>query len=288
MFLRAFPPQAHWHLQPAGAVADPFQSLTQIIRTQPVHFFSGFAPPKPTAREKELSEKVESTVEEVFTVNEEYRKIWQEKEKQAKNYFSKVIETQAFNEFTVYAYILKNLPQPCLLHLANSMSVRYANIIGLRPDQQVQVYANRGTSGIDGSTSTAMGVALSTSLLNILITGDLAFFYDRNGLWHNYLPPNLRIVLLNNHAGGIFRLIDGPRQQPELAEFFETHQALNAEQTAKDFNLAYFSCRSTTELAQQLPDFFRKGAGILEIFTSSPDNARFFEDFRKNNSIKNK
>jgi hypothetical protein len=55
-----------------------------------------------------------------------------------------------------------------------------------------------------------------------LITGDVAFFYDRNGLWHNCLPPNLRVVLLNNHGGGIFRLIDGPAGQPELEEYFET------------------------------------------------------------------
>jgi 2-succinyl-5-enolpyruvyl-6-hydroxy-3-cyclohexene-1-carboxylate synthase len=90
-------------------------------------------------------------------------------------------------------------------------------------------------------------------------------------------------VLLNNHAGGIFRLIDGPRQQPELAPYFETHQALNAENTARDFNMNYTAVRSLEELQEQRPVFFSAdaGAGILEIFTDSPSNAAAFEAYRK-------
>jgi 2-succinyl-5-enolpyruvyl-6-hydroxy-3-cyclohexene-1-carboxylate synthase len=288
MFLRAFPPLAHWHLQPAGTVADPFQSLTQIIRTSPVHFFSNFASPNIPATKTNSYNKGGLIIEEKFVVNENYNNIWQEKESQARQYSQSYLSLHNFNEFTAYAYVLKNLPGPCHLHLANSMSVRYANIIGLRPDQAIKVYANRGTSGIDGSTSTAVGVGLSTSELNILITGDLAFFYDRNGLWHNYLPPNLRIILLNNHGGGIFRLIDGPRQQPELGEFFETRQMLNAEQSAQDFNLNYFPCNNADDLAQKFPEFLKAGTGILEIFTSSPANAAFFSQFKLNNPIQAK
>ena len=74
-----------------------------------------------------------------------------------------------------------------------------------------EVFANRGTSGIDGCTSTAVGYALAEPDKQVvLLTGDVAFFYDRNAFWHNYPTPNLRVVLLNNHGGGIFRLIDGP------------------------------------------------------------------------------
>jgi 2-succinyl-5-enolpyruvyl-6-hydroxy-3-cyclohexene-1-carboxylate synthase len=168
------------------------------------------------------------------------------------------------------------------------MAVRYANIIGLEPGQNIPVFANRGTSGIDGCTSTAVGTALSTSRITTLITGDLAFFYDRNGLWHNYLPENLRIVLLNNHAGGIFRLIDGPRRQPELAEFFETYQALDAQQTALDFKMQYFSCQNESELEQVLPAFWAGRAGILEIFTDSQVNAAFFDEYRQHSPFKRK
>ena len=87
------------------------------------------------------------------------------------------------------------------------MAVRYANLIGLSQEQHagVAVFANRGTSGIDGSNSTAVGSALASDRLTVLVTGDMAFFYDRNAFWHNYRLPNLRVVLLNNHGGGIFR-----------------------------------------------------------------------------------
>jgi 2-succinyl-5-enolpyruvyl-6-hydroxy-3-cyclohexene-1-carboxylate synthase len=116
----------------------------------------------------------------------------------------------------------------------------------------------------------------------VLLTGDVAFFYDRNALWHNYPLPNLRIVLFNNHAGGIFRLIDGPRQQPELEEFFETHQALTAENTAGDFGLRYFPVSTFAELESALPVFFapKGGAALLEITTDSATNAAFFEHYR--------
>lgn len=262
-FLRAFPPRAHWHLQPAGPVADPFQSLTRIIRTQPIYFFAALAAGD-------------------LPADTNYQLLWQQREQQAGAYLQEFLSQNALNEFTVFYHVLNQLPNGSLLHLANSMAVRYANIIGLKPDQTSQVFANRGTSGIDGCTSTAVGAALSSPQLTVLITGDLAFFYDRNALWHNYLPDNLRIILLNNHAGGIFRLIDGPRQQPELAEYFETHQALNAQQTARDFNLRYYTCQSLLELQERLPAFWAGGAGILEIVTQSETNAAFFAAYKNN------
>ncbi|RDC62576.1 2-succinyl-5-enolpyruvyl-6-hydroxy-3-cyclohexene-1-carboxylic-acid synthase [Adhaeribacter pallidiroseus] len=267
LFLRAFSPQQHWHLQPAGKVADPFQSLTQIIRVTPFNFFSGMASghdaPHPT-----------------------YQQQWATQETAAKNYLNQFLNQEIFNEFTVFKRMLDQLPLNCLLHVANSMAVRYANIIGLEPNKNIEVFANRGTSGIDGCTSTTVGSALSTNKLTVLITGDLAFFYDRNGLWHNYLPTNLRIIILNNHAGGIFRLIDGSKQQPELAEFFETHQPLEAKLTAQEFNLAYYRCENLQQLATSLTTFWTGGPGILEICTQSLENAAFFELYRKQSPFK--
>ena len=262
-FLRKHKPQAHWHLQAAGQVADTFQTLTKIVRCSPTDFFSNLTPvsyPQPG-----------------------FRNNWRSMEATAGDFLHKYITEGAYSELTVVGRVLQQLPQQGHLHLANSMSVRYANILALQPEQQVQVYANRGTSGIDGSNSTAVGCALVRTGITTLLTGDLAFFYDRNGLWHNYLPQNLRVVLLNNHAGGIFRLIDGPRQQPELAPFFETHQALDARNTAQDFNLRYVAVSSLQELEQALPAFFAPGAGagILEVFTDSAANAEAFSAYRQ-------
>jgi 2-succinyl-5-enolpyruvyl-6-hydroxy-3-cyclohexene-1-carboxylate synthase len=100
-------------------------------------------------------------------------------------------------------------------------------------------------------------------------------------LWHNYLPANLKIVVFNNQGGGIFRLIEGPGNVPELEEYFETRQVLQAENTAKDFGLKYFKCLSEAELLLSLPDFFNyQGAAMLEIMTENLANAAVYKAFK--------
>jgi 2-succinyl-5-enolpyruvyl-6-hydroxy-3-cyclohexene-1-carboxylate synthase len=219
------------------------------------------------------------------TAKAAYLKPWLAAENWAGSFLEEFMQQpkQPFNEFTAIYRALQQLPDRTALHLANSMAVRYANILGLPAGRMVEVFANRGTSGIDGCNSTAIGSALAMpDRPVVLLTGDVAFFYDRNAFWHNYPTPNLRVILLNNHAGGIFRMIDGPRQQPELEEFFETRQMLRAENTARDFNLRYFAVSSFAELESALPVFFasESGASLLEITTDSPTNAEFFEHYR--------
>ncbi len=263
LYLRKYKPQAHWHIQPAGQVADTFQALTKVIRCNAPSFFYSLAG---------------STKTRVA-----FNKAWKGMNEKAGNFLASYTSESSYNELNIVARVMQQLPKKSNLHLANSMAVRYANIIALTPDQEVEVFANRGTSGIDGSTSTAVGCALSSAKITTLITGDMAFFYDRNGLWHNYLPDNLRIILLNNHAGGIFRLIDGPKQQPELEPYFETTQNLNAENTARDFGLNYTAVKTLEDLEKILPVFFKpkSGASILEIFTDSPSNAEAFTNYRQ-------
>lgn len=321
LFLRDAAPAQHWHLLPTGEVADTFRSLTRIIRVQPAVFFQqltvyetkdynragsqssvsflslreaqkviegsnpilsanedqGSSPPFSTDLQPESGSIPSGPTEASLT--------WQQADAAAIAFLNQFFaaEGQPFNEFAAMRRALASLPDDTALHLANSMAVRYANILGLPTDRQIDVFANRGTSGIDGCNSTAVGAALAQpGRPVVLLTGDVAFFYDRNAFWHNYPTPNLRVILFNNHGGGIFRLIDGPRQQPELDEFFETHQALTAENLCRDFHLRYLPVSSFAELEAALPVFFaaESGAAVLEIFTDSKTNAAFFEDYR--------
>ncbi|OWP64238.1 2-succinyl-5-enolpyruvyl-6-hydroxy-3-cyclohexene-1-carboxylic-acid synthase [Hymenobacter amundsenii] len=265
LFLRTAKPKEHWHIQASGPVADTFGSLTQVVRCAPADFFARW-------------ESAELPVREILQP-------WQQAETTATAFLAAFFtaDDQPFNEFSAFHQVLSTLLNRTALHLANSMAVRYANILGIPQGRQIEVFANRGTSGIDGCTSTAVGAALAQPAQPVvLLTGDVAFFYDRNAFWHNYPTPNLRVVLFNNHGGGIFRLIDGPRQQPELEEFFETRQTLTAENTARDFGLRYFPVATFTELEAALPVFLAAegGAAILEIFTDSKTNAAFFEQYR--------
>ncbi|MDU0372453.1 2-succinyl-5-enolpyruvyl-6-hydroxy-3-cyclohexene-1-carboxylic-acid synthase [Hymenobacter endophyticus] len=327
LYLRNAKPAQHWHIQPAGAVADTFQSLTKIVRMEPADFFAelnagqlmsapqqvvGSVPAGPTdsvepqgfepnrghaiaqdatrvaSRPQPIGEPVRLTwaaTDAEATTKAAYLRPWQAAENWATGFLRNFMQqpNQLFNEFTAIYRALQQLPDGAALHLANSMAVRYANILGLPAGRSVEVFANRGTSGIDGCTSTAVGAALAQpNRPVVLLTGDVAFFYDRNAFWHNYPTPNLKVLLLNNHAGGIFRLIDGPRQQPELEEFFETRQPLTAENTARDFKLRYLPVSTFAELESALPVFFaaESGAALLEITTDSPTNAEFFEHYR--------
>lgn len=260
-FIRKNNPKEHWHIQEAGNVADTFQSLTSIIRTNPELFFSS------------ISAKKQNT---------DYATLWKSEAEKASKHILKFFDKPSeFTEFHAVNEILKMIPHNSVLHVSNSMPIRYVNYIGLKK-KNIELYCNRGTSGIDGVVSTAFGAALSTNKQVTLIVGDMAFFYDRNAFWNNYIPDNLRIIILNNHGGGIFRIIDGPNKQPELNEYFETRQELIAVSLAHEYGLQYYFCKNAQNLNKFLPDFFAMGGNskILEIETQSEINAKIFNEFK--------
>jgi 2-succinyl-5-enolpyruvyl-6-hydroxy-3-cyclohexene-1-carboxylate synthase len=150
------------------------------------------------------------------------------------------------------------------------------------PEKKLSTLCNRGTSGIDGCTSTAVGAALMSNEIVTLITGDLAFFYDRNAFWNKYVPNNLRIVLLNNKGGGIFNLIDGPNSQPELKNFFLTPHHQTAKNMSEDFGLDYYFCKNQLELEELLKTFFdpSERPKIVEISSTIDENSKIFREFK--------
>ncbi|RPA68800.1 2-succinyl-5-enolpyruvyl-6-hydroxy-3-cyclohexene-1-carboxylic-acid synthase [Cyclobacteriaceae bacterium YHN15] len=242
----------HWHIQPGGYSPDIFQSLEKIVSCEIVSFLQFFM----INVETDLS----------------FVKSWLELENKVKGNLNPILKFAEFGEYKALNTCLKAIPEHSKIHLANSMAVRYVNFLGYR---QQEIICNRGTSGIDGSNSTAVGCSFTTKDPVTLITGDMAFFYDRNAFWHNYPINNLRIILLNNHAGGIFRLIDGPAKQPELEELFETHQRLSAGYLAKDFGFEYHLANDEKSLEMGLKNFYDKSIRpkILEIESKSKKNA---------------
>lgn len=270
LFLRKYSPKAHWHIQPAGVVADPFQRITKIINASPASFFDvlqGTEKPKVFEKQKQSN----------------YQKLWEAEEHRAERSLKDFFPKEAFGELELVHEIVRQLPPLCNLHLANSMSVRYANLVGLTdPKKNINVFSNRGTSGIDGCTSTAVGHALVNELPNFLITGDLAFFYDRNAFWHRYNLANLRIVLLNNHGGIIFKMIDGPGTLPETDEYFVTQQSLNAKKLCEEFDFDHLKLDNKRKIKNTLKDFFDFDGRtkILELETGIDQNKTIFESLK--------
>jgi 2-succinyl-5-enolpyruvyl-6-hydroxy-3-cyclohexene-1-carboxylate synthase len=244
---------SHWHINSAGIAKDTFQRLTRVLSTSPLLFLNWLKENLPVQQSD-------------FSNN------WKHLEEETRSFLPEVFESSEFGEYSALYFTLKKIPPFSKIHLANSMAVRYVNLLGKRTQE---ICCNRGTSGIDGSNSTAVGCTFTTKEPVTLITGDMAFFYDRNAFWHNYSMPNLRIILLNNHSGGIFRLIDGPSRQPELEEFFETKQVLTASNLATEFGFFYIKVTSQVELEAALYDFYSQSTfpKLLEIESSSENNA---------------
>ncbi|AHM62523.1 2-succinyl-5-enolpyruvyl-6-hydroxy-3-cyclohexene-1-carboxylate synthase [Flammeovirgaceae bacterium 311] len=270
LYLRKFKPKEHWHLQAYGPVADTFQTLSRIIPVEPQYFFT------------EINNRG-IRAEEQLPAQKNYNRSWKAQEEAAEKAATTFFKEHEWGEFWAVRQCIQHLPQGTHLHLANSMSVRYANFVGLTQEQkEVRVWANRGTSGIDGCNSTALGGAVATGRLTVLITGDMAFLYDRNAFWHTFLPSNLRILVLNNAGGGIFRMIEGPRRQPELEEFFVTKQPFTARPSAQEAGFTYTRCESGKEFLQALPTFLADegGAKVLEVLTDSAANTNIFNSYK--------
>ena len=268
-FLRGAQSVAHWRVQPAGPAPDTYQNLTHVLPAEPASFFADLArriPPAPSAAG--------------------YADAWRALEQETTESISHFLDAAPFGEFRACWQVMQRLPAGSVLQLGNSMPIRYANLLGPAPHATPGgVYGNRGVSGIDGAVSTAVGAAIASGRMTTLITGDLGFFYDRNGLWHSHLPANLRIVLLNNHGGGIFDIIDGPNRLPPALHqtYFLTPQPLTARRTAADHGLDYLHAGDNESLAAALSGFFQPGkrSAILEIETSMAVNTEVFNQFKR-------
>ena len=257
-FLRKYKPAHHWHVDDLRAY-DTFGALTNHFETKINTFLSQL-----------LTEKtIESSYQSSIAT------IWKDRVAKHQEYTAKI----PFSDFKVFDFICQNLPKNSQLQVSNSSAIRYLQLFDL--DNTVQVFCNRGTSGIDGSTSTAIGAALASDLPTILITGDISFLYDSNALWNNYIPKNFKIILLNNSGGGIFRILPGHQETETFNRYFETSHQLNASHLAKMYGFDYFEANDEATLQQQYKSFLNQNEkpSILEIFTPEKENNGILLDF---------
>ena len=217
-----------------------------------------------------------------------YGSKWKQKDFLVQSKLESYMPTVPYSDLKVFETVLDFIPDESYLHMSNSSVVRYCQLFN--SVASINYYCNRGTSGIDGSSSTASGVALmSPSKLNVLITGDVSFFYDSNALWINKLPSNLKIILINNGGGGIFRFIDGPSKTNQLEDYFEAKHKFRAEHICKAFNLDYKEVSSGEELEFQVQEFLNlkqdERPSLLEINTPFNVNGEVLKSYF--NFIKN-
>jgi 2-succinyl-5-enolpyruvyl-6-hydroxy-3-cyclohexene-1-carboxylate synthase len=187
-----------------------------------------------------------------------------------------------FSDFKVFDLIAKKIPAYTRVHLGNSTPVRYSQIFNDVYPSGCTFYSNRGTSGIDGATSTAAGFSYIHPELNLLITGDLSFQYDANAFFNKHLSGNFKIILINNSGGNIFRVIDGPRDLDEREMYFETTVQHEFSNLARHFNLSYFKAVNEKEINSLWDEFITPNThrpAVLEIFTDAELSATTFKKF---------
>ncbi len=269
--LRKFSPQEHWLIGQDHDFVDTYQSLTLAIPMQSDVFFS------------QLSRGLKD-------VASHYRKDWLMRKQVLENLHDQFCKAKIYSDFSVFDEIFKNMGYDVHLHLSNSSPIRYAQLFESK--RVADTWCNRGTSGIDGCTSTAMGAAYaSPNKQFLLISGDVAFNYDINALWHDHIIENLNIIVINNGGGGIFRIISGPDTIEEMEPYFETSMDTNLIHVAQRFQWEYLTANDDVSLKIALDKIMDANTKkcILEIFTepqTNPAVLKKYWDFLKNEHSK--
>ncbi|HSR59912.1 MAG TPA: 2-succinyl-5-enolpyruvyl-6-hydroxy-3-cyclohexene-1-carboxylic-acid synthase [Robiginitalea sp.] len=234
-FLRRYPPKTHWHADPHYAY-DTYYCLKRHIRKTPADF---------------LADLLSGPVGQHASG---YRQGWADAWAQCQQRRTAYLGQIPFSDFTAFHHIFQAIPAGYQIHLANSSTVRYAQLFEMRPENPV--YCNRGTSGIEGSTSTAVGAAWHYDGPTLLISGDLGFMYDSNGLWNRYLRPDFRVVVIHNQGGGIFRILPGHEESPRFETYFETINEHSLQPLCDLHGLEYQRAGSEEGLQDALARFF--------------------------------
>lgn len=264
--LRAMGIQCHWHIG-IERPNDTFFALKEHINLVPNQFFTGVM---------EHSHQADSSASQ-------FKSTWLSLKMTRLTGHKSFVASAPYSDFTVHRTILECLPNHINLQLANSASIRYAQLFEANPTHAI--YCNRGTSGIEGSMSTAIGAAISAqetqSRATVFITGDLSFFYDINALWQKYTPNSLRIIIVNNNGGGIFRILPGAKQIKSFETFLETTHSRNASLMASEFGFEYFDAHNLNALKSILESFFNPSSAprILEVFTPSTLNDQVLNEY---------
>lgn len=255
-FLRNSKPKYHWRIGADFPEMNTYNYLSCSLEMTPEKFF----------------QEINLLKIEVNKLN--YSGLWKKQDILAKDKIQGVIsELKFFSDILVFYNLFEYLPDNCVFHMANSSVVRYCQLFD--PIQTVRYESNRGTSGIDGSTSTAIGAAIANpSKMHYFISGETSFIYDSNALWIRPFPKNLKIIVVNNSGGGIFKIIPGPAESKQGPRYFEAKHSQKVSTIAEAFGLKTESVSDLDTLKKVLPEFLteKTSTQLIEIHTNREQN----------------
>jgi 2-succinyl-5-enolpyruvyl-6-hydroxy-3-cyclohexene-1-carboxylate synthase len=255
--LRDFPPREHWQISPNAIFRDTFKVLSHSIHTDPVAF-------------------IEAINSSISSTTSNYKVEWKAQYDKACSVYESFRSNMEFSDLKVFDLIINSVEKESDFHIANSSPIRYQQLF---ENKMINTYCNRGTSGIDGCSSTALGFSIKNNKETWLITGDISFLYDSNALWNSY-KSNLKIILINNGGGGIFRILPGPKEIEDFETLIEANHNVDFESICKAFKVNYSFSNDTDSFKSALKELKEiDGPALLEVKTPRERNAIVLKNY---------
>lgn len=245
----------HWGIQEDGRVVDTFKSITNIFECSPEFFFNKCNNLNNGKNDYTYYNRLKKYVDNVIYPEFEYSQLYA------------IQET------------VKRIPENSILHLSINNSIRITNFFKL--NNNIKVYANIGTHGIDGCLSSFLGQAIATENNAYLIIGDLAYFYDMNATRLRHINNNVHILLINNEGGSEFYFNRMWKNEKSDLHTTARHKDI-AKGWVESNNFQYLSAYDKKSLEEALTIFFRKDNEkpiFLEVFTEMKNDAKVIYDF---------
>ncbi len=264
-WLRTLPDLEHWHIGISHTTIDCFKHLSLRVELDPAIFMSQLASAMQPHR-------APST----------YASEWQVLSARASQIHDAYIAASPWSDMKALAYIFANIPRGWNLHLSNGTPVRYAQLMDCSHIHRSD--CNRGVSGIDGCTSTALGASTIYRHTTLLISGDMSFQYDIAALSSTLLTPRFKMIVMVNGGGAIFRFIGSTSGLPELEKYFAVGTRLPLRQLAEAYGMAYFETDSMESLPSAFHDFREESSrpAILAVITDPSVTASTLRGYFQN------
>jgi 2-succinyl-5-enolpyruvyl-6-hydroxy-3-cyclohexene-1-carboxylate synthase len=266
-YLRGSVGTEHWTLGDSATTTDCYQRLTTHIDVLPHLFFD------------EVADAMARLSEEKSTAVPAYREMWDAARKRILPEYRKEISESGWSELKGIKMLCDTLPKHCNLFLSNGTPVRYAQLcMESLPDG---CYGNRGVSGIDGTNATAMGIALGSEKMTILLTGDMSFSYCPQIMGVGGDEADLRIIVINNSGGGIFRFIKTTRDLEMREQYFCAPTDVPIKELSRAYGWEYLRAENEEEMQDALQKLYSSKRCILEMVVEPQASATTLIEFLK-------
>jgi 2-succinyl-5-enolpyruvyl-6-hydroxy-3-cyclohexene-1-carboxylate synthase len=196
-----------------------------------------------------------------------------DKQNKIKKYINNFFNIPIEHEGYIINKIISILPSNSNLMIGNSSPIRDLDKFTFNNASKINVFSNRGASGIDGIISTSIGLSINQEKYNFLILGDISFFYDMSALMnHAQISINLNIIILNNGGGHIFDRLEGLSKEKNYSKYWLTPLNLDIKDIAKVFQCNYLKLNYKSLSSKDASIFSDKGISLIEVEVNSSNH----------------